>query len=106
MKQFFSGLESFITIVLVIAGIAGLAYSGFREGGWVTRGFGRVMDAYIDTPLIALGLTAAMFFSYRAYKNRKNTGGRGQFFDWVVYALMAIGVYFIARYFLHGEVTL
>ena len=106
MKQFFSAMESLVTIVLVIIGIAGLAYSGFREGGWVTRGFSRALDAYIDTPLIALGLTAAMFFSYRAYNSRKNKGGRGQFFDWVVYALMAIGVYFLARYFLHGEVTL
>ena len=106
MKQFFSAMESFLTIVLEIAGIAGLAYSGFREDGWVTRGFTRVMDTYIDTPLIALGLTAAMFFSYRAYNNRKNKGGRGKAFDWIVYLLMAVGVYFIARYFLHGEVAL
>ena len=106
MKQIFSAVESFITIILVIAGIGGLAYSGFREGGWVTRGFTRVMDAYIDTPLIALGLTAAMFLSYRAYNNRKSKGGHGQIFDWVLYLLMATGVYFIARYFLHGEISL
>lgn len=104
MKQAIAALESVITLVLVVAGIAGLAYKGFRDGGWVTTGFGKFADLLIDFPLMALGLMVAMFFSYRAWMNRKNQGGGGKFFDLALYALMAVGVYFIAQYVLRGEI--
>ena len=103
MKPFFSFVESLITIILVMVGIVGLAYSGFRDGGWVTTGFGKVVDVYLDTPLIALSLTAAAFFSYRAYRGHLNQGRGGKAHDWIAYLLMAAGVYFLARYFMHGQ---
>ena len=54
MKQFFAVLESLITIVLVLAGVAGISYRSFREGGWFTQGLGKVADAYVSYPLIAI----------------------------------------------------
>jgi hypothetical protein len=53
---------------------------------------------------MALGLIVAMFFSYRAWMNRRNQGGGGKVFDLALYALMAAGVYFIAQYVLRGEI--
>ena len=103
MKQALAALESVITIVLVLVGIVGISYQGFREDGWVTRGFGKIADAYINTPLIALALTVAMFFSYRAWRQSKSSGRGGKFFDLIVYFLMAAGTYFIARYVIRGE---
>ena len=80
MKQIFSALESLITIILVIAGIVGASYNAFREGGWISQGFGKITDAYSNYPLVALGLTVAMFFSYRAWRNATASGGGGKIF--------------------------
>ena len=76
MKEFFSFVESLVTIVLVLVGLAGLAYSGFREGGWVSHGFSRLGDALVDTPLIALslmtrvGVERIMRFAFRLAQSR------------------------------------
>ena len=102
MKQAMSALESLITIILVVVGIVGVAYHGFKVDGWVSRGFGKLADAYIDYPLIALGLTVALFFTYRAWRDSKSSRG-GKLFDLVVYFLMAAGTYFIGRYVVKGE---
>jgi ABC-type dipeptide/oligopeptide/nickel transport system permease component len=104
VKQAIAALGSVITLVLVVAGIAGLAYKGFRDGGWVTTGFGKIADLLIDFPLMALGLIVAMCFSYRAWINRRNQGSGGKVFDLALYVLMAAGVYFIAQYVLRGEI--
>lgn len=104
MKQAFAALESLITIILVVSGIVGLAYHGFREDGWVSRGVGKVADAYINYPLIALGLTVALFFSYRAWNDSKSAGRGGKIFDILLYFLMAAGTYFIGHYVISGKI--
>ncbi len=104
MKQVFGAVESLITIVLVIAGIVGIAYRSVREGGWISQGFDKATDAFSHSPLIALGVTVALFFSYRAWHNATASGkGRG-FFDLLIYVFMAAGTYFIAHYVVKGEV--
>lgn len=104
MKQFLAVLESLITVVLVLAGLAGISYSAFREGGWVTQGMGKISDAYVNYPLIAFGVTIALFFAFRAWSGRRNHGRGGKVFDYIVYALMATGIYFIGHYVLTGKV--
>ena len=99
MKQALSALESLITVALVIAGIVGMSYQAFRDGGWLTNGFNQVVDLYVHRPLIGLGLTVALFFSYRAWQRSAESGRGGKFFDLIIYALMAAGAYFVACYF-------
>ena len=103
MKQFFSGLESLITVILVLAGISGVSYQAFREDGWVSQGFGKITDAFFSFPLIALGVTVALFFSYRAWRNTTDRGRGNKLFDLAVYVFMAAGTYFIAHYVIKGE---
>lgn len=103
MKQALAALESLITIILVVAGIAGLSYQAFRDDGWVSQGFGKVADAFMHFPMIALGLTVAMFFSYRAWRNATRSRGGGKLFDLLIYVFMAAGTYYIARYVIKGE---
>ena len=62
-------------------------YNAFREGGWISQGFGKITDAYSNYPLVALGLTVAMFFSYRAWRNATASGGGGKIFDLMVEGL-------------------
>ena len=103
MKQILVVLEAMVTLVLVVVAIAGVAYHSFREEGWVSQGFGKISAAYINHPLIALAVTIAAFFAFRAWRNRKIRGERTKFFDYVVYALMAVGIYFVGHYTLTGQ---
>jgi hypothetical protein len=104
LKQFFAFLESLITVILVLTGVIGISYNCFRENGWLKQGFGKLTDAYLDYPLIALGITVALFFAFRAWRDRQSQGRGGKSFDYVVYVFMAIGIYFIGRYVLTGTI--
>jgi len=103
LKQFFAVIESLITIVLVLAGVIGISYRSFRDGGWFMQGFGKVVDAYVTYPLIAIGVTVALYFVYRAWHLGMTQGRGGKKFDFVVYALMASGIYFIGFYVINGN---
>jgi len=102
LKQFFTMLESLITIALVIVGLVGISYRTFREDGWLSQGFGKITDVYITYPLIGLGVTVAIAMSIRAWLTRRNLGKRGVHFDYVLYVFMAAGIYFIGHYILRG----
>lgn len=103
MKQFFAVVESLITIILVLAGVVGISYRSFRDGGWFMQGFGKVVDAYVSYPLIALAVTIALYFVYRAGYLNFAEGRGGKRFDLIVYGLMAAGIYFIGRYVVKGS---
>jgi hypothetical protein len=103
VKQLLAGLESFVTIILVLTGLAGLCFQTFRENGWLSQGFGKIADTFINFPVVALRLTVAMFFSFRSIRNAAASRG-GRVFDLIVYVLMAAGTYFIAQYVLKGEI--
>ena len=103
LKQFWAALESILTLVLVVVAIAGTAYHSFRDGGLISQGFGKISDAYINHPLVALAATIALFFAVRGWRSRKEMGARTKTFDYFVYVLMAIGIYFIGHYILTGE---
>lgn len=89
-------------MVLVLAGVVGISYRSFRDGGWFMQGFGKVVDAYVSYPLIAIGTTVALYFVYRAGYLTMAQGQGGKRFDLVVYALMAAGIYFIGHFVLRG----
>ncbi len=103
MKQFLTVLEALVTLILVVVAIIGISYHAFRDEGWIAQGFGKISSAYVNYPLMALAATIAAYFGYRAWQGRKTRGLRANYFDYVVYALMAVGIYFIGRYVLKGE---
>ena len=103
MKQFLAVLESLITVILVIAGLAGLGYRSFRDGGWVSQGAGKVVDAYITHPAIAIGVTIVLALIIRAWRDRHIRGKRTRAFDYMVYVFMAAGIYFVGHYILTGN---
>ena len=103
MKQFLTALEAIVTLALVLVAIAGIAYHTFRDGGLLTQGLGKLSDAYINHPLIALAVTISTFFAYRAWRQRKVSGRDTRFFDYFIYLLMAVGIYFIGHYTIKGE---
>jgi hypothetical protein len=102
LKQILVVLEALVTVVLVLVAIAGVSYRAFRDGGWISQGFGKLSDAYMNYPLIALAVTVAAFFAYRAWRSRNVRGARHRYFDYLIYVLMAVGIYFIGHYALTG----
>jgi len=103
LKQILVVLEALVTLILVLVAIVGVSYHSFRAGGWLAQGFGKISDAYFNYPLLALAVTIAAFFGFRAWRNRKLHGVRTKFFDYVIYGMMAVGIYFIGRYVISGE---
>jgi len=104
LKQILVVLESVITVILVVVAIAGIAYHTFRDGGWFSQGVGKISHAFVNYPLMALAASVALFFGVRSWRAQKTRGSRTKFFDYVVYVLMAIGIYFIGRYVINGEI--
>lgn len=103
MKQFLAVLEALVTVVLVLVAIAGISYRAFRDGGWLSQGIGKLSDAYMNYPLIAISVTVAAFFAVRAWRSRDIRGSRHRYFDYLIYVLMAVGIYFIGHYALTGD---
>lgn len=103
LKQFLAVLEALVTVVLVLVAIAGISYRAFRDGGWLSQGIGKLSDAYMNYPLIAISVTVAAFFAVRAWRSRDIRGSRHRYFDYLIYVLMAVGIYFIGHYALTGD---
>jgi hypothetical protein len=103
VKKFLVVLEAMVTVVLVLVAIAGISYRAFRDGGWLSQGFGAISDAYMNYPLVALAVTVTAFFAFRSWRSHKIRGARHRSFDYIIYLLMAAGVYFIGHYVLTGE---
>jgi len=103
LKQVLVALEAIITLALVVVAIVGISYHTVREGGWLSQGFGKISDIYINYPLIGIAATVAAIFGFRAWHSRKLHGQRTKFYDYIIYALMALGIYFIGHYVITGE---
>ena len=104
MKLIRDFLESFVIVVLVIAGIGGILYHVFRQAGWGTVIVDRALELYFlhPTPMISatiVAIVAGVFW----HERRAATGKYNKKFPtYVLYVLMAVGVYFIGRYAIRG----
>jgi hypothetical protein len=98
-------LESFIVVVLVIAGIAGILYHTFRQAGWGAAVLDKAIKLYFLHPWVMIPLTVvavvigAIWYDYRTAHGKVNK----KYATYILYALMAAGVYFIGHYALRGS---
>lgn len=103
MKQTMEFIQSFLVILLVLAGMAGISYNAVRDGGWVETGFGKFLDAQIRYPMFAIPVTiAAIVLGVMWRRNTIIKGGHSRLPTYLLYALMLSGIYFIGRYILTG----
>jgi len=104
LNLFLAFLESLVTVVLVVAGIAGLFHSFLRAGGW----FDAVLD-YI-APIVFTNVTASIIvggialIAFAWWYDRHVTKGsyNKRIPTIVLYVLMAAGVFYIGRYAVLG----
>lgn len=104
MKQFLAFLESFVIVMLVVAGLVGLSNSLLRAGGW--------FDSFLDwlAPVVFTNVTASIIIgglaliTFAWWHDRhvaKGTYNR-RIPTAVLFILMAAGVYYIGRYAILG----
>lgn len=99
MKQIIEYVGSFLTIALLLAGIGGVAYHMFKEGGWVGTILGTFVDFQMGNPVIAVPVTLAVLFLGKLwFDNNRAKGHTSQLPNIVVYAIMAAGAYFIWQF--------
>ena len=104
MKQALDYIVSFVTIGLVLAGLGGVSYNMFREGGWVVGLFGKLLDAQLENPLIAIPVTlGAAFLGKMWYDRQIEHGKTSKLPDVLIYVIMAAGAFFLWRFFSTGS---
>jgi hypothetical protein len=104
VKQIIDYVNSFVTIALVLAGLGGVSYNIFREGGWITTVFGKFVDVQMENPLIAIPVTiGAVFIGKMWYDRQVEHGKTSRLPDVLVYVIMAAGAFFLWRFFSTGS---
>jgi hypothetical protein len=104
VKQAIDYIVSFVTIGLVLAGLGGVSYNLFREGGWIGGFFGKLWDAQLENPLIAIPVTlGAVFVGKMWYDRQVEHGKTSRLPDVLIYVIMAAGAFFLWRFFSTGS---
>ena len=99
MKQVLEYINSFVTIALVLAGIGGVAYNLFKDDGWLGLALGKVWDANVRYPVIAIPVTIAVVFIGKLwYDHSRAKGHTSKLPDVLIYIIMAAGVFFIWQF--------
>ena len=104
LKQILEYIESFATVVLVLAGIGGLSFHMFRDDGWLEMAFGNIFELHVQYPLIAIPVTFAAIIMIRMWRQNLLAHGKlRQLPNIFIYTLMAVGVYFIGYFWINGS---
>lgn len=105
MKQVRDFLESFIVVVLVIAGLVGLTYHTFRVGGWFEGAMEYIAELVFSNPYVSVPVGIVVVIALAWWHERRLARGTHskRLATIVLYALMAAGVYFLGRYVLVGS---
>jgi hypothetical protein len=105
LKQVRDFLESFVVVVLVIAGLAGLMYRTFRAGGWFEGVLEYVAELVFSNPYVSVPAGILIAIALAWWHDRRMAKGihSRRLPTIVLYALMAAGVYFLGRYALVGS---
>ena len=104
MKLIRDFLESFVIVVLVIAGIGGILYHVFRQAGWGAKVVDRMVELYFLHPAPMISATVVAVVAGVFWHERRSAKGKynKKFPTYVLYVLMAAGAYFIGRYAIRG----
>lgn|SRR5690242_14382151 len=104
LKQFLTFLESFVIVVLVVAGLVGLFYNTFRGGGWFDSAFERVMAIVFTNMTASVVIGCIAIVAFAMWYDRHITKGvyNKRLPTIILYILVAAGVYYVGRYALFG----
>jgi len=104
VKQILEYITSFITIGLVLAGLGGVFYNMFREGGWLGTLFNKFVDVQLDNPVIAIPVTIGAVFVGKMWRDHQLAKGHtNRLPDVFIYVIMAAGAFYLWRFFSTGS---
>ncbi len=99
MKKLLESVNTFVTILLILAGIGGLSYHMFKENGWLGTVLGKVWDIQMGNPVIAVPVTLGVLFIGKLwYDKNRETGHTSKVPDMLIYVVMAAGAFFIWQF--------
>jgi hypothetical protein len=103
LKRLVEYLESFVVVGLVLAGVGGISYTLFRDGGWIEKFFGNLWTVGTGNLLVGATVLIAAVFIFRTWRGSTPIHTKTSIIpNLVLYALMATGVYFVGRYAITG----
>ncbi|HEY9210218.1 MAG TPA: hypothetical protein VIO56_02300 [Methylotenera sp.] len=98
-----SHLSSILAILrmgLMLVGIFGITFELFRENGWLSKLLGDVIDSTANMLLAAVALLGLWLLNrWLSTPNKSETKRTG---DIPMYAMMAVGAFYIYRLFTSG----
>jgi hypothetical protein len=100
MNRLLRDIGYFLILALMVIGITGVIYHSIGEGGWVERFFGGLLDQSISAiVLIVLGVLLVVWLARRwLIASQANA----LFNDFLMYAMVALGVLFLGRLVMYG----
>jgi hypothetical protein len=103
VKQIFDYVNTFVTIVLILAGIGGVSYHMFKENGWLGQILGKVWDIQMSNPVIAIPVTLGILFVGKLwYDHNRAKGYTSKLPNVLIYVIMAGGAYFLFQFVTQG----
>lgn len=100
MKRLLRDIGYFLIVVVMVIGIVGVMAHAIGEGGWIERLFGGLLHQTISTIVVILLGLALMGWLARRWLLA--TQANALFNDFLMYAMVALGIVFIARLVLYG----
>ena len=90
-------------VCLVVTGIGGISYHLFRKDGWLGSMLGTLWNAQIQYAMVVIPVAISAIVMLRLWSRGRVIHGRmNRLPDFIIYALIAIGAYFIGRYLTTG----
>lgn len=100
-----SHLSSILAIIrmgLMLVGIFGITFDLFRENGWISKLLGDMIDSTSNLLLVVVALLILWLLNRLFSSPSKSKATRAG--DVPMYAMMAVGVYYIYRIITNGGV--
>lgn len=94
-------LLSIIRMVLMIAGVIGIAYNLFKDHGWFTMGLTELTKSMSTFLIGGVILIIIFYYADKMLSSKAQDGKASNKGDIALYAMMAAGVYFIYKFLFH-----
>jgi len=95
-----SSIFAMVRMALMLIGIFGITFELFRENGWLSKLLGGIIDSTANMLLVVVALLGLWLLNRMlSSPNKSETKKIG---DMPMYAMMAVGVFYIYRIFTSG----
>jgi hypothetical protein len=101
MNRLLRDIGYFFILALMIIGITGVIYHAIGNDGWIERFFGSMLDhGFMAIVLIVLGV---LLIGWLARRWMIASQANALFNDFLMYAMVALGVLFLGRLLMYGS---